>query len=105
MITSIWYPMEDSRPTNDGYYLAYKKPSLGDDSEGYGMYYWDNQYTDWRESRVPHSHGLRVSIWAEVPKHDPRENSAHPPSAAEIDAWNNVIDAIDKFNMVKELSR
>jgi hypothetical protein len=105
MITSIWYYIEDHRPTQTGYYLAYKKPSLGDDSEGYGVYYWDNEYTDWRESAAPHSHGMRVSLWAELPAHDPHDSTIHAPSVAEVDAWNNVIDAISKFNMIKELSR
>jgi hypothetical protein len=105
MYTSIWYNIEDTRPLKDGYYLAYKLPTLGDDEEGYGMYYWDSEYTDWRESRATHSHGIRVSLWAELPMHDPRDTTTHIPTVAEIDAWNNVIDAISKFNLVKELSR
>jgi hypothetical protein len=104
MITSIWYNMDDTRPLKEGYYLAYKLPTLGDDEEGYGVYYWDGDYRDWRESRAPHSHGINVSIWAEMPVHNPRSRAIHIPTAAEIDAWRNVIDAIDKFNMVKELS-
>jgi hypothetical protein len=105
MITSIWYHIEDNRPTKTGYYLAYKKPSLGDDSEGYGVYYWDNEYTDWRESAAPHSYGMRVTLWSELPAHDPYDSTTHAPTIAEVDAWNNVVDAIDKFNMIKELGR
>jgi hypothetical protein len=105
MITSVWYSTDDHRPSVEGYYLAYKLPTLGDDEEGYGVYYWDEFYRDWRESSSPQSHGVRVSLWSELPPHDPRDNTVHPPSVAEIDAWNNVMNAIDKFNMVKELSR
>jgi len=105
MITSIWYNIADIRPSKEGYYLAYKKPSLGDDSEGYGVYYWDSEYTDWRESRAPHSHGLRVTLWSELPAHDPYNSTDHLPSVAEVDAWNDVLNAISKFNMIKELSR
>jgi hypothetical protein len=105
MITSIWYTTDDNRPTVEGYYLAYKLPSLGDDSEGYGVYYWDQHDTYWRESAARHSYNIRVSLWAELPQHDPHNNTTHPPSIAELDAWETVIEAIDKFNMVKELSR
>jgi hypothetical protein len=105
MITSIWYHIEDHRPTKTGYYLAYKKPSLGDDSEGYGVYYWDSEYSDWRESSSPHSYGLRVTLWSELPAHDPYDSDTHAPSVAEVNAWENVVDAISKFNMIKELSR
>jgi len=105
MITSIWYNIEDHRPLKEGYYLAYKKSSLGDDSEGYGVFYWSQRDSCWRESGAPHSYGLRVSIWAECPEHDPENFTIHAPSVAEVNAWENVVDAISKFNMIKELSR
>lgn len=105
MITSIWYHIEDHRPSKTGYYLAYKKPSLGDDSEGYGVYYWVERDSCWRESSAAHSYGLRVSLWSELPAHDPHISATHAPSIAEVDAWRNVEDAISKFNMIKELSR
>lgn len=104
MFTSIWYHVGDKRPDNEGYYLAYKKSSLGDDDEGYGLYYWGRD-REWRESMAPHSHTVRVSVWSELPEHDPDNYTFHAPSVAEIDAWANVEDAISKFNMIKELSR
>jgi hypothetical protein len=105
MYTSIWYHIEDNCPKKDGYYLAYKKSSLGDDEEGYGLYYWDNEYTDWRESAAPHSHGVRVSIWTDCPVHDPDNYKYAPiiPTPAEINAWKDVMDAIGRFNLIKEL--
>lgn len=105
MITSIWYNIEDNTPTVEGYYLAYKKPSLGDDSEGYGVYYWCQRERCWRESAALHSYGLRVTLWSELPEHDPYNSTEHSPSVAEVNAWENVVDAISKFNMIKELSR
>jgi hypothetical protein len=48
---------------------------------------------------------MRVSLWAELPAHDPHDSTIHAPSVAEVDAWKNVEDAISKFNMIKELSR
>jgi len=106
MYTSIWYHVGDYRPKKDGYYLAYKLPTLGDDEEGYGLYYWDNEYADWRESAASHSHGVQVSIWAECPNHFYNYKPVNKISTtAEIDAWKNVLDAISKFNMIKELVR
>lgn len=105
MFTSIWYRVEDKKPEVTGYYLAYKKSSLGDDEEGFGCYFWNAQYSTWSESAAPNSHVILVSIWSEMPEHDPDNYSYHTPSVAEIDAWENVENAISKFNMVKELSR
>ncbi len=105
MITSIWYNIEDHTPTIEGYYLAYKKPSLGDDSEGYGVYYWCQRNRCWRESAAPHSYSLGVSIWSALPPYGPYDSTIHAPTVAEVDAWANVLDAISKFNMIKELSR
>lgn len=105
MMTSIWYRIEDKKPEKEGYYLAYKKSSLGDDEEGFGLYYWGLYHKEWRESGAPHSHSIRVSVWSELPEHDPDNYTYHAPSVAEVDAWANVEDAISKFNMIKELSR
>jgi len=106
MYTSIWYHVDDNCPKKDGYYLAYKLPTLGDDEEGYGVYYWNNEYTDWSESAAAHSHGIQVSIWAECPNHFYNYKPVNKiPTTAEIDAWKNVLDAISKFNMIKELVR
>lgn len=103
MITSIWRHVEDVCPKMAGYYLAYKLPRLGDDEEGYGVYYWDNYYTDWRETAAPHSHGVEVSIWADCPEHDPDNHISRSPVAAEIAAWKNVCDAIEQYNIIIKL--
>ena len=105
MITTIWYHGGDKNPDKDGYYLAYKMSSLGDDSEGYGVHYWDNHNRHWRETGARHSSNIRVSIWADPPEHDPDYSnySYSVPTVAEIDAWKNVKEAIDQFNMIKEL--
>lgn len=102
MITSIWQHSEDICPRESGHYLAYKLPTLGDDSEGFGLYYWDNYYTDWRETMAPHSHGVEVSIWTPCPEHD-TNGRVHGPVAAEIAAWKNVCEAIDQYNIIKKL--
>lgn len=103
MITSIWFHVEDKCPKHSGYYLAYKLPSLASDEEGYGMYYWDNQYYDWRDSAAPHGHGVEVSIWTSCPEHDPDDHLPLIPTPAEIDAWKKVHEAIDQFNMIRTL--
>ena len=103
MKTSIWYHVDEKCPKVSGYYIAYKLPSLGDDEEGYGVYYWDDYYTDWRESRVPHSLGVQVSIWTECPEHDPDNHVSSQPVPAEIAAWKKVCEAIDQFNIITKL--
>lgn len=103
MITSIWRHEEDICPKYSGYYLAYKLPTLGDDSEGYGLYFWNDYYTEWRESAAPHSHHIKVSIWTACPEHDPDNHIASQPVPAEIAAWKNVCDAIDQYNIITKL--
>jgi hypothetical protein len=105
MITSIWQHEDDICPKVSGHYLAYKLPTLGDDEEGYGLYYWDNYYTEWRESMAPHSHSIKVSIWTPCPEYNPEKKALRQPLPAELHAWKNVCDAIDKYNMIKELVR
>jgi hypothetical protein len=104
MNTTVWYNIEDKVPKNAGYYLAYKKPSFGDDSEGFGVYYYGS-FNCWRESKASHSLNIKVSVWTDMPLHNPQSETSHLPSVAEIDAWKNVEDAISKYNMIKELSR
>jgi len=103
MITSIWKHEEDICPKVSGHYLAYKLPSFGDSEEGYGLYYWDNYYTEWRESKAPHSHSIRVSIWTDCPEHDPDNHISLQPLPAELNAWKNVCDAIEKYNIITKL--
>ena len=105
MITSIWRHEDDVCPRVSGHYLAYKLPSLGDDQEGYGLYYWDNYYAEWRESKAPHSPSIRVSIWTPCPDHDPDNHISRQPVQAEIEAWRNVCNAIDQYNLITKLTQ
>lgn len=114
MKTSIWYHKEDKLPEKEGYYLAYKLPTFGDDSEGYGMYYWGGYrqeylggyHREWRETVAPHSSSIRVSYWSECPRiEDDYTSDASLPTVAEIDAWNKVQEAINQYNMIRELVR
>ena len=107
ILTSIWYHSGDKHPPESGHYVGYKLPTFGDDSEGYDMFYWDNEKREWREFRAPHGSTIIVSYWTECPEipDQGHVNSLDIPTVAEIDAWKNVEDAISKYNMVKELSR
>jgi hypothetical protein len=102
MLTSIWYHMGDKTPTESDFYLAYKLPTIGDDDEGYGLYYWSCATREWRDG----SHAVKISYWTECPA-DTASMYEYSimPTVAEIDAWNNVEDAVSKYNMVKELAR
>jgi hypothetical protein len=103
MITSIWYDSEDKLPEKEGYYLGYKKPTLGDDEEGFGLYYWGTYYRQWRENISTHSPTIFISFWCEPPDIKYPMSQILMPTDAEIDAWKNVQDAISKYNMIKNL--
>lgn len=105
MKTSVWYHNEDMCPKKSGHYLAYKLPTLGDDSEGYGVYYWNDYYADWQESMAPHSHSIRVSIWSDCPEHDPDNHMTLQPVPAEINAWKKVCEAVEQYNIIRGLVR
>lgn len=107
ILTSIWYHTGDKQPPSTGYYIAYKLPTLGDDHEGYELWYWDNEKREWREFRAPHGSAIKVSYWTHGPDIDEINHvcSVNMPTVAEVDAWKNVEDAISKYNMVKELTR
>lgn len=108
ILTSVWYHTGDKQPPESGYYIGYKLPTIGDDSEGYESWYWDNYKREWREFKASHACTIKVSYWTKAP--DTMDQFGHVytldmPTVAEIDAWKNVEDAISKYNMVKELSR
>lgn len=105
ILTSVWYHTGDKQPTKSGHYIAYKLPTYGDDSEGYELYYWDLAKREWREFLAPHSSTIYVSYWTKGPdvEHSSHSTTVDMPTPAEIDAWKNVMDAIDKYNMVKAL--
>lgn len=106
ILTSVWYNMGDKTPSDSGFYLAYKLPTIGDDSQGYDTFYWDKEEKEWREFQSRRSHTVRVNYWSAFPGplHNIPEHVVMP-TVAEIDAWKNVEDAISKYNMVKELAR
>ena len=103
--TTIWYHKGDKLPEHTGYYLAYKTSSLGDNEEGFGLYYWRYNSKQWKRSMAIHSEDIQVSIWSYLPEHDPDNYDPKQPTIAEIDAWKNVQDAISKYNMIVELVR
>lgn len=105
MYTSVWYHTNERCPKKNGHYLAYKTATLGDDSEGFGLYYWDNYYTEWRGSMALHSSSIEVSIWSECPVHDPDNYMPLKSVPAEINAWKKVCEAVDQYNVIRGLVR
>ncbi len=105
MITTIWKHVNDSIPKQTGYYLAYKMATMGDDEEGFGLYYWRNEAREWKFSGALPSYTIQVSLWSTLPEHDPDNYQPTIPTVAEIDAWKSVQNAIDRYNMIRELVR
>lgn len=97
--------MADMRPPKKGHYLAYKLPTLADDNEGYGLYYWNDYQVCWKESMATHSHEIKVSYWCECPLLREHEYNSKIPTVAELDAWNKVHEAVDQYNMIRTLVR
>jgi hypothetical protein len=110
MKACVWYDMDERIPTVSGYYLAFKGMSMGDDETGCDYYYWNAKSAEWRDSQISSSYSVNVIYWTEA---DPaawystyrfRQKSGALP-VAEQDAWNAVQQAIEKYEMVKALTK
>jgi hypothetical protein len=117
MRTSIWYRTELQQPPKSGSYLAYRGWGMGGKADGdsdWGYVYYDKKVDEWREYRDPYSHGAIVYYWTDATPDDWTDQD--PPSitlrkvkqehnVALDDAWKKVCEAIDQYNMIKELVR
>ena len=122
MRTSIWYRTELKQPDKNGYYLAYRGWGMagkGDGDHDYGYLYYRKKDDTWYEyqgswnSSFPDEVSF-VYYWTDA---DPSGwTDADPPSiqlrkvkeehnVALEDAWKKVQEAIDQYNMIKELVR
>ena len=106
----VWYDVDEKLPPVKGYYLAYKGLSMGDDNAETDYYYWDPKYAEWRdyESRSI-GNTANVVYWTDA---DPatwynepvgRRKTKRKISEAEIDAWRAVEQAIERYEVVRNL--
>ena len=116
MRTSIWYRTELQQPPKSGYYLSYRGWGMGgkgDGDEDYGYVYYDKKINEWRDYQSQSmGHYAIVYYWTDA---RPDEwTDSDPPSVqlhkvkeehnvALDDAWKKVQEAIDQYNMIKEL--
>ncbi len=109
MKAGIWYDMEEKCPPKTGYYLAFKGLSMGDDELNTGYYYWDAKRAEWKDSSLSMARHANVVYWTEADpdgwyeKYDlPRRNEV---SAAEKDAWAQVEQALERYEIVRALAK
>ena len=121
MRTSIWYRTELQQPPKSGYYLSYRGWGMagkGDYDHDHGYLYYHKKTDTWysHESDVRSSFPdtAIVYYWTDATPDDWTDSD--PPSVqlrkvkqehnvALDDAWKKVQEAIDQYNMIKELVR
>lgn len=117
MRTSIWYRTELQQPSKSGHYLAYRGWGIGGKADGdsdHGYVYYDKRKNQWRDYKSEDSSYAIVYYWTDATPDDWTDQD--PPSiqlhkvkeehnVALEDAWKKVCEAIDQYNMIKELVR
>jgi hypothetical protein len=115
MRVSIWYRTELQQPSKSGYYLSYRGWGIGGKADGdsdWGYVYYDKKKNQWSDYKSEDSHYAIVYYWTDATPddwtdQDPPSVSLHILKAqhnvALEDAWKKVVEAIDQYNMIKEL--
>ena len=122
MRTSIWFRTEEKQPDKSGYYLSYRGWGMGGKGDGdhdYGYLYYHTKYKKWYEyegswnSMFPDEVSF-VYYWTDA---DPSGWVDKDPPSVQLrklkeehnvaleSAYKDVLIAIDKYNMIKELVR
>lgn len=110
MKACVWYDVQEKIPPKTGYYLGFKGMSMGDDETGCDYYYWDAKNAEWRDSQLSNAYYVNVVYWTEADpgawydKYRIRQRLDKIP-VAEQDAWQEVQRAIERYEMVKALTR
>lgn len=116
MRTSIWYRTEEKNPDKSDYYLSYRGWGMGGKSDydhDYGYLYYDKKTDKWYEYDDCREYAI-VYYWTDAKPDDWTDQD--PPSVqlrklkpqdnkTLDDAFNKVKEAIDQYNMLKELLR
>lgn len=106
MKTCVWYHTSEQQPKKSGYYIAYKGIMLGDDTVDVGYYFYDAGRRQWRENSISSSIYVRVYYWSDIDTTHwgDRDAPKEKLSAAEEIAWQQVEEAIQRYETVKALS-
>lgn len=121
MKATIWFRTEEKQPANSGYYLCYQVWGIGGKRDGDNdieyLYYYDKTgkwYGYENDPRAMHPDVRIVYYWTDanpadwVDKDIPRsklKKLSNEHNAALEDAFKKVNEAIDQYNMIKELLR
>lgn len=109
MKASLWYDVDEKLPPQTGYYLAFKGYSMGDDETDTDYYYWDAKRCEWKDNSLSHSRSARVIYWTDSDPigwyEDYNMRRRDEITAAEKDAWNAVLRAVEQYEMVKALTK
>ena len=110
MKTSIWHHTADQQPDTSGYYMGFRTISFGDDTCGVDYFYWNHSEKEWRTDSTCHSQWANVYYWTEddpenwVDTDPPLAYRKAPKSNPALDiAWQNVQDALRKYELIKQL--
>jgi hypothetical protein len=111
----IWYHTRERQPSRSGYYLSYRGfgiagPSDYDSATGY--LYYDANTKVWRDYESDsHGHDAIVYYWTEA---DPEEwvdgetvigKRTVVPNPALDRAWEDILLAIERYEIVKALTQ
>ena len=113
---SIWYRTEERNPDKSGSYLSYRGFGMGgmsDYDHANGYMYYDKKSDKWYDYNDKRNDAI-VYYWTDATPDD--WTNQDPPSitlrkakeehnVALDDAWKKVQEAIDQYNMIKELLR
>lgn len=110
MKTCVWYDAAEKIPPRKGYYLAFKGMTMGDDETATDYYYWDPKQAEWRDYESTNmGHYANVVYWTNA---DPARwyknfgiRRRDEITAAEKDAWAAVEAAVERYEMVKALTK
>lgn len=110
MKTSIWYSVDEFLPIQSGYYLSFVGASMGGGEPETGYNYYDKRKNEWRdyESDSSMSHWANVVFWTDADPFDWYDKmgmtkSRKVPEAEKI-AWQQVVEAIERYNIVRGLT-
>lgn len=104
----LWFENDQTKPTKSGYYLTFVGATMGGGEPSAQYSYFDKKKQEWRDYESSSmSRWQNVVYWTEADPFDWYENSSpnkNTQTEAEKLAWQNVINAVEQYNIVKGLT-
>lgn len=109
MKAHLWYGVNEIQPHKSGYYLTFVGATMGGGEPESSYNYYDKKKKSWRnyESDSSMSHWVNVVYWTDADPFGWYENSSprgEEPSEAEKLAWQNVLNAVEQYNIIRGLT-